>query len=336
MTSKELFKEIERGTLQRVYLLYGEEAYAIDRAIEMFAATIDENVRDFNVDRLDSPSTERIIETARTWPMMSERRIVVVRDAPCMGASDSEAKKLATFLPDIPDCVTLLIIHRGTTDARKALYKAIAKQGAVVDFERYSDKEMAHWASSFARKRGTDLPLDVAHELVARTGRFVSDIASETAKLCDYVGTGRPVTTADIDALVKPNLEYTVFEILEHFLAGRTQAALTQLYDAIHEDERGAPMPLLAFFAGRLRIMLRARALLDSGSNERQAASSLGGSSYAAKKAVEAARRFSRTQLEFAVLAMAEADANLKSSRETPADALTRALIAVFAGGERS
>ncbi len=332
MNSRELFKEAASGDLRRVYLLYGEEEYAKDRAVEALAATIDEAVRDFNVDLLDAPNAGRIVETARTWPMMADRRIVIARGAPCIGGAESEAKAVTAFLPEIPDCVTLVFVHRGATDARKALYKAIAKQGAAVNFERYSENEAASWASSTAKKRGTDLPIAVAHELVARTGRFISDIASETAKLCDYVGTERAVTTADLDALVKPNLEYTVFEILEHFLAGRHREAFAQLYEAYREDERGAPMQLMAFFASRFRMMLQARVLLDGGKNDRQAAESLGGSPYAAKKAVEATRRFTRKQLEDALLALAEADANLKSSRESAADALTRALMRIFAG----
>ena len=84
-----LIGEIRRGKISPVYLLHGEETYLIeDTVTEMIEALVPKNVRDFNLDVLSDPgvSVYEILSIADTYPVMAERRVVVVKDPSFLGS----------------------------------------------------------------------------------------------------------------------------------------------------------------------------------------------------------------------------------------------------------
>gem|GEM_PF-97789 len=86
--AKGLIGEIQRGEISPVYLLHGEETYLIeDTLAEMIEVLAPKNVRDFNLDVFSDPdvSVGEILSMADTYPVMAERRVVVVKDPAFLG-----------------------------------------------------------------------------------------------------------------------------------------------------------------------------------------------------------------------------------------------------------
>ena len=78
-------KKVERiSELKNVYLLYGDEEMLMESALaklkERMAAEVD---LDFNMEVLDAAEAglERVVDSAETVPLLSERRLVIVTDA---------------------------------------------------------------------------------------------------------------------------------------------------------------------------------------------------------------------------------------------------------------
>jgi DNA polymerase-3 subunit delta len=87
--TKSLIQEIQRGRVFPVYLLHGEETYLIEDALdEMVEALAPKNVRDFNLDIFSDPevSVAEVLSIADTYPVMAERRVVVVKDPAFLGS----------------------------------------------------------------------------------------------------------------------------------------------------------------------------------------------------------------------------------------------------------
>jgi len=74
--------KIARGTPDPVYLLLVDDDAEISRLAADIAATVDDELRAFNVERIyageKGVTAASIAESARMLPMMSDRRIVVV------------------------------------------------------------------------------------------------------------------------------------------------------------------------------------------------------------------------------------------------------------------
>lgn len=87
--TKSLIQEIQRGRVFPVYLLHGEETYLIEDTLdEMVEALAPKNVRDFNLDIFSDPavSVAEVLSIADTYPVMAERRVVVVKDPVFLGS----------------------------------------------------------------------------------------------------------------------------------------------------------------------------------------------------------------------------------------------------------
>ncbi len=87
--TKSLIQEIQRGRVFPVYLLHGEETYLIEDTLDqMVDALAPAKVRDFNLDIFSDPevSVAEVLSIADTYPVMAERRVVVVKDPAFLGS----------------------------------------------------------------------------------------------------------------------------------------------------------------------------------------------------------------------------------------------------------
>lgn len=78
-----VIQELKRGKVYPIYLLYGEEGFLIDETLsEMLELLLPKPLRDFNFDILSGieASAEEIISICETYPVMSERRLALVKD----------------------------------------------------------------------------------------------------------------------------------------------------------------------------------------------------------------------------------------------------------------
>lgn len=329
MDAKALFQEIAEGDIRPLYWFHGEEEFAKDRALEALIQTLPEGLRDFNIDLLESPDTQRILESARSLPMMAERRIVVARDPRCLSV-ESESKAFLEMRALLPSCNVIVLFQRGKADARRAFYKSINKEEAVVLFDPYNENEAAGWLVSQAKKSDVSLQRSDALALISMLGVDLSTLSDALQKLIDYAGDGKKIDRKMIEQSVNPKLEYTVFSMLEQFLSGHLDRAFLELRAALQEEGTGAAIQLTGFFASRLRAMLLAARALAAGRSSQQVIKDVGGNAYAAKKTVEAAKKMSVKSLEAALLCLAEADYASKHGANAE-DALCDALLKIFA-----
>ncbi len=319
MDATAFFKEIKTAP-RRAYYLHGDEEYLKDLALNELKALCGDP--DLGVSDLTNPSAQEIIEASETLPFFCERRLVIVRELKT--AADKDAKAIAAYLPKIPDTTVLAVFERGAADKRKALFKAFAAIKADVDFAILGDEEAARFCVKTAAKRGCTMEPREARLLVAMVGTSLMDLNNELSKCCDYVGSG--AISADVmSALVRRNVETNIFHMLDAMLAGRVGEGMKQLHEMLREGEE--PLRLVAFLAGRFRAMLAGKRALDAGLSRQKAVAAIGGSPFAAGKALDAAKRFTAEQLLHALDLFSTADADIKLSRQAPRLALECALL---------
>ena len=87
LTYDEIKRQIKERRIDPLYLFVGEEQYLQERAIRLLFNTLDESGRMFNLavlsmggDAGSKVTAAHVVDTANQLPMMSERRIIVVRD----------------------------------------------------------------------------------------------------------------------------------------------------------------------------------------------------------------------------------------------------------------
>jgi DNA polymerase-3 subunit delta len=166
-----------------------------------------------------------------------------------------------------------------------------------------------------AKELGAEIDREAATLLADILNGAPARIRIELEKLTTYAqGRGR-ITAADVETLVVAARKNTVWQLGEMLANRNRAAALAFLDNLLREGEQ--PAGIVGALAWMYRKLIEARHLPPHTSGF-QAARQLGMRPDAAENAVRQAHRIPKAQLLAGLVALAEADSQLKSSNPDP------------------
>ncbi|MDR1724399.1 MAG: DNA polymerase III subunit delta [Tannerella sp.] len=213
-TFEEICRDVKNKKFAPVYVLMGDEAYFIDRMEELIVENaLDDSARDFNQTIFygaDS-NVENIINAALRFPIMSERQLVVVKEA-------QELNKIDLLSHYVDKCVptTILIIcHKyKTLDKRKKLLTSAKKAGIVFESKKLYPEKMPDFIVSFMKRHSLETDRKSAQMLADYIGNDIGRLARETEKL--RIITDKSASKRITPELIEKNIgvskEYNSFE----------------------------------------------------------------------------------------------------------------------------
>jgi DNA polymerase-3 subunit delta len=213
-----------------------------------------------------------------------------------------------------PAPFTVLVFEVPKLDHRQRLYKILAEKALIVELT-LGNESAASLAAQMAKDLGAELDRPAATLLADILNSEPARMQREIQKLASYVqGRGR-ITTADVEELVVAARKNTVWQLAEMLATRRRDAALDFLDNLLREGEE--PIGLVGVLAWMYRKLIEARDL-PAGTSGFQAARTLGMRPDAAEAAVRNAHRIPKQDLINGVIALAEADNQLKSANPNP------------------
>ena len=154
MTFNHLMDELKTGQYHPVYFLMGEEPYFIDVISDFIAENVlNEEEKAFNQQVLYGRDVkmDQIISSARRFPVMSQRQVVMVKEAQQIGSLEG----LDHYLNN-PMKSTLLVFcykHK-KLDKRNKITKLIAEKSVLFESDRLRDDKIPEWIQSFLDAKG--------------------------------------------------------------------------------------------------------------------------------------------------------------------------------------
>ena len=255
-TCRKIIEDARNGVFSPVYLLMGEEPYYAEKACDAIVEyALSDSERDFNQTvfyGLDSDAGS-IASEARLYPMMAERRLVVVREAQNM----KSLEELAVYCEEPMDSTVLVVLmHGDKADKRKAFYKNVVKNGVVLESPAVKDYEVDGWIVSYYRSRGLSIAPDAAVLLGESAGADLGKIVVETEKMLKNLPEGTTtVTAADVEKNVGVSRQFSVFELTKELSLHNAAKAL-RIATYIGSSPRFAmPMVTAALFNHFYRIL---------------------------------------------------------------------------------
>ena len=125
-----IVNDIKAGNIKPIYFLMGEEPYYIDKLSDYIEETVlTEEEKGFNQTVLYGldVSVEDIVSTAKRYPMMAERQVVIVKEAQELSRT---IDKLESYAENpMPTTVLVFCYKYKTLDKRKKVTKVLAKNG---------------------------------------------------------------------------------------------------------------------------------------------------------------------------------------------------------------
>lgn len=224
---RQIINDVKNGNFVPVYLLMGTEPYYPDLLCdEIIKYALTDSERDFNQTVFYGLDTDAgtVASECRSYPMMAERRLVVVKEAQSMKTLED----LATYASDpMESTVLVILMHGASADKRRALYKNVQKKGVVLVSDALRDYEMPQWITSFYKSRGLDIEPAAAALLAEYAGTDMSRIMLETEKMQKNLpeGTVR-VNAADIEKNVGISRQFSIFELTKALSYMKAEKAL--------------------------------------------------------------------------------------------------------------
>src|SRR5882672_6870118 len=156
LTRQQLEASLKQGKLAPLYLLVGSETYLRDAAARNLAdaALSGTLLREFNESSFSllTDSALSAIAAAEQLPMMSERRVIRIRDFAKLRETDEEI--IIRYL-NRPADSTVMVFVADDLDKRKKLTKALLTSCAVVEFPAVKDAEAKVWARAILKELKT-------------------------------------------------------------------------------------------------------------------------------------------------------------------------------------
>ncbi|NVK65124.1 MAG: DNA polymerase III subunit delta [Flavobacteriales bacterium] len=209
-----IIKDIESGRFEKIYFLHGEEPLFIDMITDAIVEhALEEHERDFNQTIIYGKEADplSLISEAKGYPMMAERRLVVLKEA-------QDFRGMEDLLPyfESPNDQTILVINHKYKkyDTRKKSMKAVAKNGLVFKSEKVKEYKLPDWIKDHVISQGYSITPKASMLLAEFLGNDLSRIVNEIEKLEILVEKGTTINEIHIEENIGISKDYNVFELI--------------------------------------------------------------------------------------------------------------------------
>jgi len=258
MDHKLLLKEIRNKKFEKIYFLHGEEPYFIDvltKAIQDNA--LEESERDFNQSILYGKDAEvlSLISELKSYPMMAERRLVILKEAQYFKAIE----QLESYLENPANSTIFVICYKYKTfDARKKTLKNALKNGVVFKSEKVKEYQLAEWIQQYIKTTGYELTSKACMLLIESLGNDLGRIVKELEKLAVLIEKGTIINENHIEENIGISKDYNVFE-LTNAVANKDNLKALKIVDYFEHNPKAADLVfvisnLFKFFSQIMRI----------------------------------------------------------------------------------
>ena len=316
MPHRQIVRNITSGQLSPVYVLHGEEPFFISEIVKTLLGTmVDEGLKDFNETVLYGRDTDvdEVLAAARRFPMMSDRQLVMVKEAQDMRMwkrKDDMAKLEAYASEPVPTTVLVFAHPHKKVDSRLKAVKTMSRLGTLFLSDKVRDYKLSQWISGHASAQGLEMGNQVAQLLAESLGNNLQKVANELAKLQILLPKGTQITVDHVEKHIGLSKDFNVFE-LQRALGQKDVERANRIVNYFEANPKSAPLAMVvpvlhAYFA---------RVLVYQGLDDKHdsaAAKAMKCSPYAVKDYARAAQSYSVAKVERIFGYLREADKKAK------------------------
>jgi DNA polymerase-3 subunit delta len=239
-----IINDIKAGNIKPIYFLMGEEPYYIDKLsdyIEQHLLTEEEKGFNQSVLYGRDVTVEDIVGTAKRYPMMAERQVVVIKEAQDLVKTIDLLESYAEH--PMPSTVLVLCYKYKTLDKRKKLVKLIAKNGVLFESKKMYDNQVGVWVTRVLQGKGLTIEPKANAMLVEFLGNDLGKINNELEKLQLILPKGSVISPKHIEDNIGFSKDFNNFELL-NALGSKNQLKAYQIVQYFSENEKANPVPV--------------------------------------------------------------------------------------------
>jgi DNA polymerase III subunit delta len=319
LPSYDEFLEATKGkNYTSIYVFTGQEEYFIDDCTRRIVADLlTTDTKAFNYDVVFGSKVEvkDVLALAASYPMMSERRVVIVKEFEKLVSGEQSKELLAAYIAKPLDSTCLVLISE-EPDFRVKPFNELKKRGLVYSFPPLWDNQIPPWINARCRAMGKEIDAEACNLLHAYVGNSLLTLQNEFEKIFTFIGDRKQITMEDVTAVVGVSKGFTVFELQNAVGKHDLSESLRILQHMLDAGE--TPVMMIVMLTRYFTTLWKIQGLLHNGISEQSIASELKMSPFILKNYLSAATKFSSHDFELAFAALLDADVQLKSTSPDP------------------
>jgi DNA polymerase III subunit delta len=305
-----------------ITLLQGGESLLADRAI----TGVISKFKGANVLQLVASEIELgAITDALAPSLFGDIRIVVIREIQDLPAELGD--ELASYLEAQDESVQLVLWHKGGVKGKALLEKIKKIKPEIIACDVIKrDGDKSEFIRAEFKSLGRKISTEAVQALIDALGSDLRELGGACSQLAADVIAGKMIDETDVAKFQNGRIETTGFDVADAALDGRRDVALIALRNALATGTD--PVLITSALAGSLRTLAKVSGA-SRGSKSFDLAGPLGLAPWQIDKARRQLSKWTPATLAGAVVAVAQADADIKGAAVDPIHSLERAIIAI-------
>ena len=305
-----------------ITLLQGGESLLADRAISQVIAKF----KGATVSTLEASELELGgITDALAPSLFGDSRVVVIKEIQDLAAELGE--EITAYLEAQDESVELVLWHKGGVKGKALLEKIKKLKPTIIPCDVIKkDGEKSDFIRSEFKRLGRTISTEAVQALIDALGSDLRELGGACSQLAADVTAGKMIDETDVMKFQNGRIETTGFDVADAALDGRRDVALIALRNALATGTD--PVLITSALAGSLRTLAKVSGA-SRGVKSFDLAGPLGLAPWQIDKARRQLSKWTPSTLAGAVVAVAQADADIKGAAVDPIHSLERAIIAI-------
>ena len=323
-------KNFDINIIKPVYYISGESSWLKKQCLDQIIKIINNNKPSCQFFEFDNKniSINNLLEICESIPLGADFKCIIIKDWELDKLSDKEMLILNNLVSDLAEFCCLIFINITKTKIKKFL-DIIKKNGSIIELKKLNPIETTEYVVLKIKSKGGYISNKNARQLVEYCNNNLDKISQEINKLISFCK-DKEISLDDIKALVIPDLEIRVFDLIKYISLRDKTRALSLLKNLL--DNREEPIVILSIMSINFLDLYRAKVAKISQKSLESLVELFDykGKEFRINKAFSQSDNYSFEQLKNIINLLIESDYKLKSSQVDKKIILETTILKLF------
>ncbi len=318
------FKKREFAPL---YFFYGDESFLIEEVVDaLLEYAINPAMKEFNLDIFHGNEIDgkKIISLAAAYPMMAERRVVIIKDFDRVSG-----KEILESYAEKPSSTTVLVMIGNSPDFRKKPFLTFKKLGVAHESRELFDNETITWIEAKVKKIKRTIEPGAVQLLHSYVGNNLRELSNEIEKVVIAIDERQKISITDVEKVVGVSREFSAFQLCDKIGEKNAAKALEITERMLNTGE--SVVGIIAAISNHFVRLWKLQDAVRQRKSDQEMLQYVYFNSFALRSSLAQIKNFRPDEIENVFLILAEADLAAKSSGD-PKLIMARSITEIISG----
>ena len=329
-----------KNDFPNVLLLYGADTFTMDETLEKiikFLIRTENDKIDFEIIDGEDANQNTIVNIAAQLPMLSEKRIIVVKRFDKVfkerRKKSDNVSLLAKYLENANQTTILIFTvdaSENKLDTTKFPYDIITKKHSTVEFPAVYENQLPSWVVKRFVAKGKNINIETAELIVSQTPANLRSLANEVEKICLYEPQNQNITFDYVLNIIGATRQNTVFELTNAVAQRDSKKAIQIMLNILATSSQ--EILIITLLRDLFIKLWKLVELSEAGTTRDEMAKQIGlRNAYFLNDYLVGIKRYSLQDINNAFLIICETDQRIKSSNSNSKLIIEEMLIKITA-----